>query len=122
MDREKLVGVKGKPIEGQAREIINNVLIFMKKEAEGGLQIPIRNYRQRVISATGISKNTLHKIMQEAKSIQEGVSSSFSTPYTSRPRKKRKIDAVSLEDLEAIREIINNFYVVKKKRPSLKSK
>lgn len=41
----KKIGVKGKPLTSQTREIIDNVSKFMENEAKGGLQIPLKNYR-----------------------------------------------------------------------------
>lgn len=41
----KKIGIKGKIIKSQAREIINNVIKFMQQEAENGIQIPLSNYR-----------------------------------------------------------------------------
>lgn len=41
----KKVGVKGKAIGSQGKEIINNVISFMCREAEDGLTIPLANHR-----------------------------------------------------------------------------
>ncbi|CAH1181034.1 unnamed protein product [Phyllotreta striolata] len=59
---KKTLGIKGKIIHRQAREVINNVFTFMKEEAQNGIKIPISNYRERVLRATGISKCTYSKI------------------------------------------------------------
>lgn len=59
---KKTLGIKGKVIHRQAREVINNVFTFMKYEAQNGIKIPISNYRERVLRATGISKCTYSKI------------------------------------------------------------
>jgi len=40
----KKIGKKGVVIHSQGREIVSNVLEFMKKEAEG-VSIPLKNYR-----------------------------------------------------------------------------
>ena len=41
----KKIGVKGKGIGSQGREIINNVTKFMEQESETGIKIPITQYR-----------------------------------------------------------------------------
>ncbi|KAJ3655186.1 hypothetical protein Zmor_014323 [Zophobas morio] len=57
---------KGKPLHSQTREIIARVMDFMKREAEEGITIPITNYRERVIAATGISINTYQKSKEKS--------------------------------------------------------
>lgn len=49
-------------IHRQTREVIHNVFKFMKDEARNGSKIPLANYRERVLAATGISKCTYSKI------------------------------------------------------------
>lgn len=44
MSQRKLVGVKGKVIHRQGRQIVHNVMQFMQNEAENGPSIPIVNY------------------------------------------------------------------------------
>lgn len=58
----KTLGIKGMVISKQTREVIHNVYKFMKDEAQNGTKIPIANYRERVLAATGISKCTYSKI------------------------------------------------------------
>lgn len=58
----KTLGIKGKVIHKQTREVIHNVYKFMKDEARNGTKIPLANYRERVLAATGISKCTYSKI------------------------------------------------------------
>ncbi|XP_056639494.1 DNA-directed RNA polymerase I subunit RPA49-like isoform X1 [Diorhabda carinulata] len=59
---KKTLGTRGRIIESQAREVIHNVFKFMRDEAQNGIKIPISNYRERVLRATGISKCTYYKI------------------------------------------------------------
>lgn len=41
----KIIGRRGKPLNSQAREIIDNISRFMEKEANEGMQIPLKKYR-----------------------------------------------------------------------------
>lgn len=45
----KKVGKRGVIIHSQGREIVSNVSNFMKKEAEDGITIPLKNYRYVII-------------------------------------------------------------------------
>ncbi|XP_023014844.2 uncharacterized protein isoform X1 [Leptinotarsa decemlineata] len=81
---KKTLGIKGMIIHSQAREVINNVFKFMKEEAHNGIKIPIANYRERVLSATGISKCTYSKITTKEFRLGE--------PQPCRKRKSLKLD------------------------------
>ncbi|CAH1381645.1 unnamed protein product [Tenebrio molitor] len=85
-------GQRGKILHSQAREIIANVVAFMRHESEcvsnhQELTIPIVNYKQRVIASTGISEKMYKTIVKESKPA--GTSTSFSTPRKKRPQQKR---------------------------------
>lgn len=41
----KTIGRRGKPLNSQVREIIDNISRFMEKEANQGMQIPLKKYR-----------------------------------------------------------------------------
>ena len=70
---EKKVGVKGKVVHSQAREIIANVMKFMKREADNGSPlVPLSNFKARVLAATGIGETSYRKIQKEAQEIEEG--------------------------------------------------
>lgn len=59
---EKKVGVCGKVLHSQAREIVANVINFMKQEATNGNPvIPLENFKKRVLAATGIGEFSLPK-------------------------------------------------------------
>jgi hypothetical protein len=54
-------GEQGVILHSQAREIVANVIDFMKKEAEhfgrrNEPLIPMKNFRERIMVATGISR------------------------------------------------------------------
>ncbi|CAH1997603.1 unnamed protein product [Acanthoscelides obtectus] len=58
---------RGRVLHSQSCEIVNNIIKFMKKEAEEGISIPLTNYSDRVLAATGVSKNTYQRICKESK-------------------------------------------------------
>jgi hypothetical protein len=57
---KKNVGIKGKVLHTQAREIIANVIKFMQEV--DGPKIPLKNVREWVLAATGISKKSYLQI------------------------------------------------------------
>ncbi|XP_056645053.1 uncharacterized protein LOC130450600 [Diorhabda sublineata] len=115
----KKVGKQGLIIRSQGREIISNIINFMKKEADEGVTIPLKNYRERVLAATGVSKYTFQKISKEAQKVEwGGPSTSFQSPKKIRNTKKRKLDRTSPDQIKSIREIIYDFYVLEKRLPT----
>jgi polyhydroxyalkanoate synthesis regulator phasin len=108
---------KGKILKSQTREVISRVMEFMKKEAEEGVNIPITNFRERIVAATGIAKATYESIERENKMVKSGEKTSFTTPKTAKPQAQvTQID----ENLEhTIRNMFYDFHVVEKKRPTM---
>ncbi|KAJ8948821.1 hypothetical protein NQ318_013473 [Aromia moschata] len=112
--------VKNKVLSGQSREIIHSVLKFMKEEANvDGFVIPLAKVQERVAKATGVSIRTIKTIAQEARIIDHGEKSSFSTP-----NKKRKVTHTKTEvdafDQRFLTRIIINFQLTEKETPSMK--
>jgi hypothetical protein len=75
MASHQTFGQRGKILHSQAREIIANVIAFMKHESEcvrnnRELTIPIINYKQRVMASTGISEKMYKTITKEHKLYQ----------------------------------------------------
>lgn len=65
--------VKGRAVSGQSREIISNVLTFMKRECEAGEPIiSLKSVFERVAAATGVSERTITRISSEQKIISQG--------------------------------------------------
>ncbi|KAG8235850.1 hypothetical protein J437_LFUL015780 [Ladona fulva] len=83
-----------KVLHSQVREIVNRVLVFMKKEAVEGISIPLRSVHERVVATTGISKRTLKRISKEGKDICDGL---------------------------IIRRTINEFHLEENKHPTLRA-
>lgn len=128
----------GKTIHSEARTFILRVLTFFENEkANRGFVIPVDQAIKRACAATGVSKRTLMKIKNEAKIAAQAVSSEPSTsmaasssiisrpiPKLSTPGKNRKPSTKKIEldsfDLNALRNIINSFYTIRKEIPTLK--
>ncbi|KAJ3664258.1 hypothetical protein Zmor_008441 [Zophobas morio] len=88
MPHDKQVGVRGRIVNSQSREVIANVLRFMKKEAtKGAPVIPISNYKQRLIEATGISDRVYRQVVKDMELIEAGKLSTFTAPIRA-PRPK----------------------------------
>ncbi|KAK9737059.1 hypothetical protein QE152_g11004 [Popillia japonica] len=78
---------KGRILHSQAREIIANVLQFMKDEAANKCcTIPITNFKERLIAATKIAERTSRDIVKEADDVRLGAASGFSSPSKKRKR------------------------------------
>ncbi|KAJ8972693.1 hypothetical protein NQ314_000060 [Rhamnusium bicolor] len=91
----------------------------MKEEAENSPAIPLTNFRERALTATGISLPTYNRICNMSKEVESGASASFSTPRKKR-RISRKIDTVEPGAINALRDLIHDFYIIEKQRPTLK--
>jgi hypothetical protein len=76
----KKLGIKGKVIHSQGREMISNILNFMKEEAANGTTIiPLANFKARLIVATKISESSYRRIAKEAADVASGAVPCFST-------------------------------------------
>lgn len=108
-----------KVLSGQTREVVANVIYFMQREAKEDK--PLKDFKkvqERVAMATGVSSSTIQKITREMKSIEDGESSSFSTPNNKRQKTAPKSN---LDDFDrgVLRQFIINYYTVEKKVPTL---
>ncbi|KAK9709442.1 hypothetical protein QE152_g26600 [Popillia japonica] len=115
---------KGRILHSQAREIIANVLQFIKDEAakrkvQKCCTIPITNFKERLIAATKIAERTYRDIIKEADDVRSGAASGFSSPSKKRKRPSPK-SSMPERETEVIRTIVHNFYVTEKRRPTLK--
>lgn len=78
--------LKGKVLNSQTREVIANVIHFMRKEAKNKEPLTdLKKVQERVVLATGVSLSSVKKIVREMQLIEDGECSSFVTP-----NKKRK--------------------------------
>ncbi|KAI4462140.1 zinc finger protein [Holotrichia oblita] len=116
----KKVGVKGKIIHSQGREIIANVLKFMKEEAGNNTPtIELSHYKERLLAATGISDSTYRSIVKEVGDIDAGGVTSFSSPGKKRSRPSPK-STLRTEEKQTIRTIVHNFYIHERRRPTIR--
>jgi DNA-binding XRE family transcriptional regulator len=68
-------------LTGQSREILANIIYFMRREASENKPIKdIQKVQERVAIATGVSVHTISNIEKEMRQIENVESSSFSTP------------------------------------------
>jgi hypothetical protein len=104
----------GKIINSQTREVIAKVMKFMKEEATNGIQIPVANFKARVLAATGIGR-----IQKEAQRVAIGEIPKFTSPKKNRKRATPKSDLQEGE-IQAIRSIIHNFCITEKRQPTLR--
>lgn len=58
-------------MQSQEREIVSDVYAFMNREAELGLQIPIRKFGKRTKTAPGVSERTVRNIIAERRNIKQ---------------------------------------------------
>jgi hypothetical protein len=84
--------VKNRVSSGDSREIIANILEFMRQEAEAGTQlIPLAKVHELVARATGVSNRTITRIAKEKRMISSEETCSFSTPSKKRKKQNSKI-------------------------------
>jgi hypothetical protein len=108
MSPEKQVGVRGKIVSSQSREVIANVLKFMKKEAAKGAPIiPITSYKQRLMEATGISDRVYRQVCKDMDRIEAGEIATFTSPRA-KSHPKCDIEIVEVKTEEIINIMINN--------------
>ncbi|XP_050507138.1 uncharacterized protein LOC126884872 [Diabrotica virgifera virgifera] len=83
------------------------------------LLIPLSKLTDRILAATGISKNTLTKIRKEGRYVNknEATSLSFKSPKRKRCRSK-KIE-LSTGQVKTIKNIIYDFYTIEKRSPTI---
>jgi hypothetical protein len=86
----------------------------MKQEAANGTAIiPLANFKARLIAATKISESSYRRIAKEASDVASGAVPCFSTPGKNRKRDCPKSKLCDGE-IETIRSIIHNFYIIEK--------
>lgn len=109
MPRERYV------LRGQTRKMVYNVMQFMKKENEEGIQIPFSKLQKRVAAATDVSVRTVQNIAAAAN--ESGLV--FRTPGKKRKGKKR-VTGVNSFDQGVIKRCVHNFHVTEKELPTTK--
>ena len=115
--------LKKKVLHGQSREIVSNLLSFMKMEARRALEenppiIPLSQVHERVAAATGVSLRTIQRVASERKKVATGEKTCFETPSKTRDKKTQR--RLNDADLPILRRVIVNFHLMEKKQPTLK--
>lgn len=87
-------------LNNEAREVVENVYTFMKKEASEG-PIMVKQVQERVAKATGLSKKSVQRIIKEARNCDGG-------PNFYSRRKRRETNTENYNKCE-IRKIFNEF-------------
>jgi transposase len=107
-----------KIVHSQAREVISNVCKFMEAEKQG-ISIPLKQVKQRVVLATGVSERTIRRIQSEGVTVESGQSPHFTTPRKERQRKSTKSNLDDFDEC-VVRRTIYNFTVTEKTYPTLR--
>ena len=92
----------------------------MKSESEVGITIPPSKVQKRVAEAMHVSRRTFCRVMKEGEHVEIFVTRSFSTPHKLRPKVCNK-SVLDNFDEAVLRRTDHNFYLTKKKRPTLKA-
>ncbi|XP_068619729.1 uncharacterized protein [Battus philenor] len=117
---------KGKPLHGQSREIIYNVYKYFLNEAElfkmTSNRLYFKKVQERVAEATGVSRRTLNRILNEIDNENETSSTShkFDTPKKGKAKKEYLLHLDSF-DYEIIRRMIYDFHLSFHELPTLNS-
>lgn len=113
---------KGHIIHSQAREILANVMQFMKEEAtNNSCGIPLTNFKERFLAATKVSEKTYRSVAKEMQDVSTGASISFSSPSKKRSKSSPKSTLMEWQT-QIIRTFVHNFYLTEQRRPTLKGK
>lgn len=121
-DFKSKVGIGGKVLNSQSREIVSNVYKFMREEcASGAVTIPIQKARERAAVATGVSVRTISRINKELDAIRvsEEENKSFTTPQKHRKR-QHPITGIDNFDECVVRRLVYEFYLTEKRLPTAK--
>lgn len=116
------VGVPGKALSSQSKEIVSNVYTFMKKESDiDKIEIPLKLARERTAVATGVSVRTVSRINAELSklSVDKEEANYFSTPTKIRNRKK-PVTGIDSFDESVVRRTVYDFYITEKRLPTIK--
>lgn len=121
-DFKSKVGIGGKVLNSQSREIVSNVFKFMKEECKSGVLIPMQKARERTAAATGVSLRTVSRINRELDAIKvsEGNDNkSFITPQKNRKKYKPITDLDHFDEC-VVRRAVYEFYISEKRLPTAK--
>jgi len=114
-----------KVLHPQAKELILNVVNFMKQESNGTFAVPPRKVQCRVALATGFSERTVRRVVKESKSLSSsenanGDGSSVSFPPKKAPNRPKPKTGLDILTQCLVRKIIHKIYVNEKTVPTIK--
>lgn len=113
--------LRGRVINSQSREIIANVIEFMRREGNfNSPSIPFKNVNDRVAAATGVSKNTVVRISGEKKRIDNREISEFSSPRKT-IKKPKTVNDIDEADKGILKRIILFMLISENIVPTLKT-
>lgn len=121
-DIRSKVGIGGKVLNSQSREIVSNVYKFMKEESISGTpNIPVKKARERTAAATGVSIRSISRINKELDylRVSEDEPKAFLTPNKSRKRQKPVTDLDQFDEC-VVRKLVYEFYLTEKRLPTAK--
>lgn len=109
--------VSGRPLRGQAREIVFNVVTHLTEQKQ---QHKLKyNVAQATSDATGVSESLVKRIIAEGRQSEARGRLKFSTPPGKKIEHKKKIEIDDFTRV-VIRRKIHDFYTVKKTIPTLR--
>lgn len=103
-----------KPLNSRAKEIIGNVLSYLKKEISEPSCTPLTAYIQKTAEATQVSERTIHRIQKEQKDSVTLLSPQRSTL-------ERELTVVDDFDRCVIRNKIHELYTVRHQLPTFQN-
>lgn len=105
-------------VRSQARQMIHDVMTFMKKEALEGLQYDIKAAQKRTAAATGVSLRFVQSIARAANAPGASLHEVFRTPGRKRTGKK-KVTALDSGQRGIIKRCIHNFHLTERGLPTV---
>lgn len=96
-----------------AKQILQNVFQFCRKEKQEGLLVPLDRVADRTATMTGVSRATVYRVSRQQSE----------TAPTTDTRLQERVARVHLDDFDqgVVRRTINNMYSLKKTLPTLKN-
>jgi hypothetical protein len=110
--------LKHRILRSQTRDVVWNVLKFMKQEAEQGSFItPISKAQERTEAATGVTVSTVRKIKSEGKSLVTTGQGNSSVLTPKKKNRTRNVTELNEFDLCVVRRTVYDFNKTEKQIP-----
>ncbi|KOB70672.1 putative dde superfamily endonuclease [Operophtera brumata] len=105
-------------LRSQARQMVHDVLTYMKNEAQEGLQFDIKAAQKRTAAATGVSIRTVQSIARAANVPGASMHEVFRTPGKKRTGRK-KVTAMDSFQQGVIKRCIHKFHSTENELPTV---